>query len=94
VIPEKEGYRPFKALATTTNAPTSRAQGASWFRAPDGTTKNFASDVSKLIRLIVITKWRNKLGVNFWNPDHQDKVDALLNDPEWRWPHTDNSVRL
>lgn len=44
------------------------------------------------IPLIVITKWRNELGVDFWNPDHQDKVDALLNDPEWRWLRTDSSV--
>lgn len=48
VIPEKEGYRPFKALATTTGALTARAQGASWFRAPNGTTKNFAGDATKL----------------------------------------------
>jgi hypothetical protein len=37
------------------------------------------------IPLIIIEKWRNELGVDYWNPDHQDKVDALLNDPEWRW---------
>lgn len=48
VIPEKDGYRPFKSLATVGGALTARAQGAAWFRAPDGTTKNFAGDISKL----------------------------------------------
>ena len=28
------------------------------------------------IPLIIIAKWRNELGVDYWNPDHQDKVDA------------------
>ena len=41
------------------------------------------------IPLIVIAKWRNELGVDYWNPDHQDKVDALLNDADWRWLRTD-----
>lgn len=44
------------------------------------------------IPLIVITKWRNELGVDFWNPDHQDKVHALLNSSEWKWLRTDDSV--
>ncbi len=51
VIPEQEGYRPFKALATTTNALGARAQGAAWFRAPNGTTKVFSGDASKLYLL-------------------------------------------
>lgn len=52
---------------------------------------NAARDVRMVARipLIVITQWRNKHGVDYWNPDHQDKVDALLNDPEWRWLRTD-----
>ncbi len=58
VIPEKEGYRPFKGLATTTSTLDARAQGASWFRAPDGTTKNFAGDVGKLY-LQVGSTWTN-----------------------------------
>ena len=41
------------------------------------------------IPLMVIAKWRNELGVDYWNPDHQDKVDALLNDADWRWLRTD-----
>lgn len=44
------------------------------------------------IPLIIIEKWRNELGVDYWNPDHQDKVDALLNSSEWQWLRTDNSV--
>jgi hypothetical protein len=52
VLPEAEGYRPFKALATVTNALTARAQGGAWFRAPDGvTTKSFAGDATKLYLL-------------------------------------------
>jgi hypothetical protein len=51
VIPEAQGYRPFKALATTSSALTARAQGAAWFRASDGTTKNFAGDATKLYLL-------------------------------------------
>lgn len=44
------------------------------------------------IPLIIIEKWRNELGVDYWNPNHQDKVDALLNSSEWQWLRTDNSV--
>jgi hypothetical protein len=44
------------------------------------------------IPLIVIEKWRNELGIDYWNPDHQGKVDDLLNSSEWRWLRTDNSV--
>ncbi len=52
---------------------------------------NAAHDVRMVARipLIIIAKWRNELGVDYWNPDHQAKVDALLNDPEWRWLRTD-----
>ncbi|MEA2807644.1 MAG: hypothetical protein QOJ17_1785, partial [Rhodospirillaceae bacterium] len=44
------------------------------------------------IPLIIIEKWRNELGVDYWNPDHQDKVDRLLADPEWRWLRTDGGT--
>jgi hypothetical protein len=52
---------------------------------------NAARDVRMVARipLVVIAKWRNELGVDYWNPDHQAKVDALLNDPDWRWLRTD-----
>ena len=53
---------------------------------------NGARDVRMVARipLIVIAKWRNELGVDYWNPDHQDKVDELLNSADWRWLRTDS----
>ena len=55
---------------------------------------NAARDVRMVARipLIVIAKWRNELGIDYWNPDHQDKVDALLNDADWRWLRTDGGL--
>jgi hypothetical protein len=52
---------------------------------------NAERDVRMVARipLIVIAKWRNELGVDYWNPDHQAKVDALLADCEWCWLRTD-----
>ncbi len=44
------------------------------------------------IPLIIIAKWRTELGVDYWNPDHQAKVNALLNDPEWRWLRTNTGT--
>lgn len=44
------------------------------------------------IPLVVITLWRDRYGVDYWNRDHQAKVDQLLNDPEWRWLRTDTGV--
>lgn len=44
------------------------------------------------IPLIFIEKWKRELGVDYWNPDHQDKVDSLLNSNEYRWLRTDDSV--
>ena len=51
VVPNEESYTPFNALATATNALVARAQGAAWFRCPDGTQKMFAGDATKLYRL-------------------------------------------
>ncbi|HEY6983868.1 hypothetical protein [Reyranella sp.] len=51
VVPAEESYTPFNALATATNALGARAQGAAWFRCPDGTQKMFAGDATKLYRL-------------------------------------------
>lgn len=55
---------------------------------------NGARDVRMVARipLIIIEKWRNELGVDYWNPDHQDKIDRLLADPEWRWLRTDEGA--
>lgn len=57
LIPEKAGYRPFKSLATVSDALAARAQGAAWFRAPDGTTKHFAGDATKLYLLDNTNQW-------------------------------------
>lgn len=51
VIPGSDGYRPFKGLATISDALTARAQGGAWFRTPDGDTYNFAGDATKLYLL-------------------------------------------
>jgi len=55
---------------------------------------NAERDVRMVARipLIIIEKWRNELGVDYWNPDHQDRVDRLLADPEWRWLRTDEGA--
>ena len=51
VIPAEESYQPLQALSPSTNALTARAQGAAWFRCPDGTQKTFAGDATKLYLL-------------------------------------------
>jgi hypothetical protein len=40
------------------------------------------------IPLVIVEKWRNELGVNIFNKDHEPKVRALLNDPDWRYLRT------
>jgi hypothetical protein len=57
---------------------------------------NAERDVRMVARipLIVIAKWRNELGVDYWNPDHQAKVDRLLADPEWKWLRTDSAHQM
>lgn len=57
VIPEKDGYRPFKSLVTTSTALTDRAQGAAWFRASDGSTFTFAGDETTLYIQDNSTTW-------------------------------------
>jgi len=51
VVPWPGAYRPWKALATTTNALTARCQGAASFRDLSGGTHNFAGDATKLYKL-------------------------------------------
>lgn len=55
---------------------------------------NAERDVRMVARipLIIIAKWRNELGVDYFDPDHQPKVDALLDDAEWRWLRTDTGA--
>lgn len=59
VVPAEESYTPFNALATVTNALGSRCQGAGWFRCPDGSSKMFAGDASKLYLLSSGTTWND-----------------------------------
>jgi hypothetical protein len=58
VIGLAESYGPFPSLQTITNALTARAQGAAWFRCPDGTQKTFAGDATKLY-LLSSTTWND-----------------------------------
>ena len=44
------------------------------------------------IPLVFIQKWFDEHGIDYWNPDHQQKVDELLDSPEYRWLRTDDSV--
>lgn len=37
---------------------------------------------------VVIEKWRNELGVDVFNKDHEKKVFSLLNQPEYRYLKT------
>lgn len=37
---------------------------------------------------IVIEKWRNELGVDVFNKNHEKKVYSLLNQPEYRYLKT------
>jgi hypothetical protein len=43
------------------------------------------------IPFIVMAKWRNELGIDYWNPDHQDAVDRLLESSDWRWLRVDGA---
>lgn len=57
-------------------------------------TGNAARDMKLVARIppIFIEKWRNELGIDYFNRDHQKAVDALLNSNEYRWLRTDGSV--
>lgn len=37
---------------------------------------------------IIIEKWLNEHGVNFYDKDHQKKIFKLLNQPEYRYLKT------
>lgn len=43
------------------------------------------------VPFIVMEKWRNELGIDYWNPDHQDAVDRLLESSDWRWLRVDGA---
>jgi GTP-sensing pleiotropic transcriptional regulator CodY len=44
------------------------------------------------IPLIIIEKWKRELGVDVMNKDHMTKVKQLLNDPQYRYLRTHESV--
>jgi hypothetical protein len=44
------------------------------------------------IPMIFAQKWYNEKGIDIYKREHWPAVKKLLNDPEWRWLRTDNSV--
>ena len=54
---------------------------------------NAARDTKMVARIpfVVMEKWRNELGIDYWNPDHQQAVDRLLESSDWRWLRTDGT---
>ena len=54
---------------------------------------NADRDVKMVARIpfVIMQKWQNEYGVDYWNPDHQAAVDRLLDDPDWRWLRTDGT---
>ena len=52
---------------------------------------NASRDLQMVARipLILVAKWRNELGIDYWNPDHQEAVDRLLESSDWRWLRVD-----
>lgn len=57
-------------------------------------TRNAARDMRLVARIppIFILKWKNELGIDYYNRDHQPAVNRLLNSNEYRWLRTDDSV--
>lgn len=37
------------------------------------------------IPIVVMMEWKNKHGIEAWNPNHKDGVKRLLNDPDYRY---------
>lgn len=37
---------------------------------------------------VIIEKWLNEYGINFYNKDHWPAVKKLLNSPDWRYLRT------
>jgi hypothetical protein len=40
------------------------------------------------IPLVLIEKWANEEGIDFFNPDHADAIKRKLNDPDYLWLRT------
>jgi hypothetical protein len=55
----------------------------------DGWSIDGREKTDKLLRRVatvpwaVITDWKENKGVDYWNPDHQDAVNRLLDDSDW-----------
>ena len=41
---------------------------------------------------VVIVKWLNEYGINFYDPDHEQAWVNLLNSNEWKWLKTTDEV--
>lgn len=41
------------------------------------------------IPLIFFEKWKRELGVDYWDPNHQEAVDRLLSSSDYRWLSVD-----
>lgn len=41
---------------------------------------------------VIIVKWLNEYGVNFYDENHWPAVQRMLNSSEWKWLRTDDSV--
>jgi hypothetical protein len=37
---------------------------------------------------VIIEMWRNQLGVDLFNKDHEPAIKRLLNDPDWQYLRT------
>ena len=48
--------------------------------------------LSARIPATVYYEWRNKFGVDLFNPDHKDGVRKLLNSPEYRYLKTTQRI--
>lgn len=58
------------------------------FTLNDGYSKSRELRRAASIPAAIVEKWKNELGVDVFNRDHQAKVRALLDDPEWRYLRT------
>lgn len=41
---------------------------------------------------VIIVKWLNEYGINFYDPDHEPAWRRLLNSNEWKWLKTTDEV--
>lgn len=54
----------------------------------DGFTASREGRYIASIPLVIIEKWKNELGVDIFNKNHQPAIRRLLNDPDWRYLRT------